>query len=170
MVRLRNGKLTFTRAPFELGEVVASAVGLMRRRYPDCALSVSGESPVKACADRDKVEQVVINLVENACKYAGETTIEVSFRSDANGQVEVTVADRGPGLPPGPREKLFERFYQGTDETAPLRGLGLGLAIVAGFVRGMGGAVEALDRAGGGSVVKVTLPSGEASGEEGNHG
>ncbi len=170
MVRLRNGKLTFARAPFELAEVVASAVGLMRRRYPDCALSVSGESPVRACADRDKVEQVVINLVENACKYAGEATIEVSFRSGAKGQVEVTVADRGPGLPPGPMEKLFERFYQGTDETAPLHGLGLGLAIVAGFVRGMGGAVEARNRAGGGSVFKVTLPGREASGEEGNHG
>ena len=170
MVRLRNGKLTFARAPFELGEVVTSAVGLMRRRYPDCALSVSGESPVRACADRDKVEQVVINLVENACKYAGDETIEVSFHPAADGQVEVTVMDRGPGLPPGPREKLFERFYQGTDETAPLRGLGLGLAIVAGFVRGMGGAVEALDRAGGGSVFRVTLPGGEASGEEGNHG
>ena len=170
MVRLRNGKLTFARAPFELGEVVASAVGLMRRRYPDCALSVLGESPVRACADRDKVEQIIINLVENACKYAGESTIEVSFRSGADGQAEVAVADRGPGLPPGSRDQLFERFYQGTDETASQRGLGLGLAIVAGFVRGMGGAVSALDRAGGGSVFKVTLPSGEASGEEGNHG
>ena len=170
MVRLRNGKLSFARAPVELGEVVASAVGLMRRRYPDCALSVSGESPVIACADRDKVEQIIINLVENACKYAGESTIEVTFRSVADGQVAVVVADRGPGLPPGSRERLFERFYQGTDETAPQRGLGLGLAIVAGFARGMGGAVEALDRAGGGSVFKVTLPGGEASGEEGNHG
>ena len=170
MVRLRNGKLTFARAPFDLGEVVSSAVGLMRRRYPDCALSVSGESPVRACADRDKVEQVVLNLVENACKYAGEATIEVSFRSAANGQVEVAVADRGPGLPPGPRERLFERFYQGIDETVPQRGLGLGLAIVAGFVRGMGGTVEALDRADGGSVFRVTLPGGERPGEEGNHG
>jgi len=170
MVRLRNGKLTFARVPVELGEVVASAVGLVRRRYPDCALSVSGESPVRACADRDKVEQIVINLLENACKYAGEATIEVAFRSSADGQVEVVVADRGPGLPPGPRERLFERFYQGKEETAPQRGLGLGLAIVAGFVRGMGGTVVALDRAGGGSVFKVTLPGGEASGEERNHG
>jgi len=170
MVRLRNGKLTFARAPFELGEVVASAVGLVRHRYPDCALSVSGESSVRACADRDKVEQIVINLLENACKYAGEATIEVSCRSGADGQVEVAVADRGPGLPPGPRARLFERFYQGPDETSPQRGLGLGLAIVAGFVRGMGGTVVAMDRAGGGSVFKVTLPGGEASGEEGNHG
>ena len=170
MVRLRNGKLTFARVPFELGEVVASAVGLMRRRYPDCALSVSGESPVMACADRDKVEQIVINLVENACKYAGEATIEVSFRSAANGQVEVAVADRGPGLPPGPRERLFERFYQRADEMVPQRGLGLGLAIVAGFVRGMGGTVEALDRTDGGSVFRVTLPGGERPGEEVSHG
>jgi len=170
MVRLRNGKLTFARAPFELGEVLASAVGLMRRRYPDCALSVSGESPVIACADRDKVEQVIINLVENARKYAGEATIEVSYRSGAEGRVEVSVADRGPGLPSGPRDRLFERFYQGSDETAPRRGLGLGLAIVAGFVRGMGGTVEARNRAGGGSVFKVTLPGGEAFGEEGSHG
>ena len=170
MVRLRNGKLTFARAPFELGEGVASAVGLMRRRYPDCALAVSGKSPVIACADRDKVEQIVINLVENACKYAGEATIEVTFRSVADGQAAVMVADRGPGLPPGSRERLFERFYQGSDETASRRGLGLGLAIVAGFVRGMGGTVVAMDRAGGGSVFKVTLPGGEASGEERNHG
>ena len=170
MVRLRNRKLTFVRAPFELGEVVASAVGLMRRRYPDCTLSVSGEPPVRAVADRDKVEQIVINLLENACKYAGEATIEVSFRSVMDGQVEVAVADRGLGLPPGPRERLFERFYQGTGETAPQRGLGLGLAIVAGFVRGMGGTVVALDRAGGGSVFRVTLPGGEASGEEEKHG
>lgn len=170
MVRLRNGKNTFACVPFELGEVVASAVALMRRRYPDCVLSVSGESPVKTCADRDKVEQVILNLLENACKYAGDATIEVCFRRGMKGQVEVSVADRGPGLPPGPREHLFERFYQGPGETAPLHGLGLGLAIVAGFVRGMGGTVEALDRAGGGSVFKVVLPGGEMSGKEANHG
>jgi signal transduction histidine kinase len=170
-VRLRNGKLTFARGRVDLGAVVEEAADLVRRRYPDGVIRISGEGPVFACADRDKVEQVVINLLENACKYAGEAMIEVSFRPGAKGHVEVEVADRGPGLPSGPQERLFERFYRGASgEASPLQGLGLGLAIVAGFVRGMGGAVEARNRAGGGSVFKVTLPGGEASGEEGTHG
>jgi len=170
-VRLRNGKLIFARDRVDLGAVVEEAADLVRRRHPDGVLRISGEGPVFACADRDKVEQIVINLLENACKYAGDAMIEVSFRSNAKGRVEVVVADRGPGLPPGPRQWLFERFYQGAaDEASPLRGLGLGLAIVAGFVRGMGGTVEARNRAGGGSVFKVELPSGEIPGGEGNHG
>ena len=171
MVRLRNGKLTFARDRVDLGAVVAEAADLVRRRYPDGVIRVLDGGPVFACADRDKVEQIIINLLENACKYAGDDMIEASFCRCAKGRVAITVADRGPGLPPGPRERLFERFYRGTvEEASPLRGLGLGLAIVAGFVRGMGGVVEALDRPGGGSVFRVELPDGAESEKEGCHG
>jgi len=168
MVRLRNGKMVFAKDRFDMCETVCAAVKLLRSRYPDCAILVSGESPVTVLADRDKFEQVMINLLENACRYAGDGTIEVRCSCGAGGMAEVAVSDRGPGIPEGMRSRIFERFCQGENaEMASSHGIGLGLAIVAGFVRGMSGSVEVCSRTGGGSVFTVSLPSGEDSDAEG---
>ena len=111
-------------------------------------------------ADRDKTEQVVINLIENACRYAGDETIEVGYQADGRRRVQITVADRGAGIPETERSRLFERFYQMAPDDPENGGcgLGLGLNIVAGSVRGMGGMVAVSERPGGGSVFTVELP------------
>ena len=88
VVRLRNGKIRFACERFSLSEVVEEAADLVRLRYPDCAISATVDQPIFASADRDKTEQVVINLIENACRYAGDETIEVVCRSIETGRVQ----------------------------------------------------------------------------------
>lgn len=168
MVRLRNGKLSFSKERFDACEVVEAAVRLMRSRYPDCAILVTGDRSVAVRADRDKLEQVAVNLLENACKYAGDGPIEISCRRGKDGMAEIAVSDRGPGIPPELRSRIFERFYQCEDPgLATSHGIGLGLAIVSGLVRRMEGSVEVCGREGGGSVFAVSLPAGGDSATEG---
>ena len=169
VVRLKNGKLSFERRRVELREVMEHAVSLVRVRHPDCVIKMSGVASVCALADADKTEQVIVNLVENACRHAGEDEVEVSCSTGADGLACVEVADRGPGFSEEERKHLFDRFYQ-TPSGVGAGGLGLGLNIVAGFVSGMGGTVSVRAREGGGSVFSVKLPlCGEGTeGEVGN--
>ena len=157
VVRLRNGKMFFSRKAFDVLEVTEQAALLVRAHHPDCAIRVMRGDPVVALADADKTEQVIVNLLENACRYAGEDVVVVSCSRSADGWACIEVSDSGPGLSEKDRKLIFERFYQakvGTSEG----GLGLGLNIVSGFVGGMGGRVDVRPREGGGSVFCVRLP------------
>lgn len=162
VVRLRNGKVRYARERFSLTEVAEEAADLVRLRYPDCAIRAVCDQPVFAFADRDKAVQVAINLIENACRYAGEETIEVICRPAEAGRAQIMVLDRGSGLTEEQRRCLFDRFYQvRSADSENGQGLGLGLNIVAGFVKGMGGTVKVEARPGGGSVFTVEFPAGE---------
>jgi two-component system sensor histidine kinase KdpD len=103
------------------------------------------------------IEQVLINLIDNAIKYTPPATpIEVSAEETA-GAVMVEVADRGPGLPPGEERLIFEKFHR-TDPAPSARGAGLGLAICQGIIQAHGGSIWAENRAGGGVALRFTLP------------
>ena len=162
VVRLRNGKVAYAHERFALGETLENAAALVRARYQDCAIQTECDGGVFAFADRDKTEQVAINLIENACRYAGEDAIEVSCGAAGEGRVQIVVKDRGAGVPAAERERLFDRFYQSRAGASAGQGLGLGLNIVAGFARGMGGDVKVAARSGGGSVFTVELPGVKA--------
>src|SRR5262249_23365793 len=106
------------------------------------------------------VEQVFLNLLENAARYTPPSTpIEISARPE-NGAVLVEGADRGPGVPPGGEQAVFERFYRagGTAQTDAGAGAGLGLTICRGIVRAHGGEIWMEPRPGGGASVRFTLP------------
>jgi two-component system sensor histidine kinase KdpD len=105
------------------------------------------------------IEQVLINLLDNALKYTPEgSPIEISASPGDDGVV-VEVADRGPGLRAGDERRVFEKFYRGQAPAAP--GSGLGLAICRGIVEVHGGRIEAANRPGGGAVFRFTLPAKE---------
>lgn len=104
------------------------------------------------------MEQVFVNLLENAARHApGESPIEVSARADGE-RVVVTVADRGPGLPPADLARAFEKFYRGNPG-----GAGLGLAICRAVVEAHGGRIRAENRDGGGAAFSFDLPLKEAA-------
>ena len=166
VVRLKNGKLNFARERFDVRKISERAATLVCVRHPDCAIGVDAGNAVFALADADKTEQVVVNLLENACRYAGEDAVCVSCFRQADGCACIEVADRGPGFTEEERKRLFERFYQVDPENAG-EGLGLGLNIVSGFVGCMGGSVEVRSREGGGSVFSVKLPGGGETVREG---
>ncbi len=126
-------------------------------------------------ADRGLVMQILMNLIDNALKYGrpaeerpavppgAEDCIEVRCGRRGD-RVEITVADRGPGVPEGERERIFERFGRGAAAArtrAP--GLGLGLALSRETARLMGGDIGVAPRPGGGSVFTLELPAAPAA-------
>jgi signal transduction histidine kinase len=117
-------------------------------------------APLPLTTDRDAVEQIVINLIDNACKYAaagGELTVAAT--AGARGGVEVRVSDRGPGVPFDQRERIFEKFHRVDDAlTAEKTGAGLGLSIARQLARGLGGELSFAPRAGGGAEFILILP------------
>lgn len=117
--------------------------------------------------DPTRFAQVIWNLLENAHKYdPSHSTIKVEAHCGEKTQNEVmiAVADHGPGIPPGEREKIFQRFYRlNRDKRAHTQGSGLGLAICRGIVEAHGGRIWVEDRPGGGSTFRITLPLPENS-------
>lgn len=107
--------------------------------------------------------RVVVNLLENALKYAPpDAPIDLAARRDGDALV-FTVADRGPGVAPGQEARIFERFYAPPGTPADARGAGLGLAIARGLAEAQGGTLRYAPRAGGGSVFELRLPAAELS-------
>jgi two-component system sensor histidine kinase KdpD len=103
------------------------------------------------------IEQVLVNLVENALKHTQPNSpIEISARASRQG-VTFEVADRGPGLPPGDEQRVFEKFYR-VSSTSKSGGTGLGLTICKGIVEAHGGRIWAENRPGGGAIFRFTLP------------
>jgi signal transduction histidine kinase len=118
--------------------------------------------------DHDRLEQVIVNLVENALRHTpGGTPVEVrAGRGDRPGTVAVRVVDRGPGLPPGEAERLFQPYVRGRD-SGP--GAGLGLSIARGIAEAHGGAVT-VEPVPVGTCFLVTLPVDPPSGRVGGDG
>jgi two-component system, OmpR family, sensor histidine kinase KdpD len=113
-------------------------------------------APVYIRADTYFLNTTLDNILDNAIRHApAGTAVEVSA-SERAGQLLIQIADRGPGIPAGEEERLFERFYRGSGERPG--GLGLGLAIARQFVELMGGSVSAERRSGGGASFTVALP------------
>jgi two-component system sensor histidine kinase KdpD len=109
-------------------------------------------------ADFALMEQVISNLLLNAALHTPEgTQIFLAAGLEAAGsRVFFTVADRGPGLPPAMKDRLFSKFQRG--DAAKAGGLGLGLSIIRGFVSAQGGEIVAGENPGGGAVFTVYLP------------
>ena len=113
---------------------------------------------------RDELYQVIYNLTDNALKYSAGAAVQVSLRK-CGGQVVLTVADRGPGIPEEDLPRIFERFYRvDKARSRAAGGTGLGLSIVSDTVRRQGGTGEAANRPGGGAVftVRWSAEEGEA--------
>ncbi len=119
--------------------------------------AVSG-APVRITADPRLLRRLVRNLIENAAKYAPGSPVEVTVAAAADTGAILTVEDRGPGIPEGERERIFEPFYSAhRDADMPTGGSGLGLALVRQIARFHGGGVRCVPRDGGGSRFEVTL-------------
>ena len=110
-------------------------------------------------ADRDAMEQAILNLLNNAIKYSGESR-EVAlhlFREDSFVTIQVT--DHGVGIPREEQKRIFERFYRvSSSENRHIAGAGLGLTLVEHIAKAHGGSIEVESRAGEGSTFTLRLP------------
>ena len=118
-------------------------------------------------ADRDRVAQILINLVDNAVKYTpAGGRVNVSAALSASGTIEVAVADTGIGIPRADLPRITERFYRvDKARSRELGGTGLGLAIVKHLVVAHGGTLAIESDMGRGTVVRFTLPVWEPAAE-----
>ncbi len=137
----------------ELASDVAQRVGRRRSRN----IAVRGVMPSMVDAPRAGLERAISNMIDNACKFdqtGGD--IEVVIDASSTG-TNLTVLDRGPGIPDSDLTKVFDRFHR-ADGARTMPGSGLGLAIVSEVVQGIGGTVHAANREGGGAAIGFTLP------------
>jgi signal transduction histidine kinase len=112
-----------------------------------------------AYADRDHFSRILINLIENAAKYAPDSPVEL-YAWQKNQRALVAVVDHGPGIPEHSRESIFERFTQlDQSDTRSRGGTGLGLSIVKSLVEVMHGAVRVEATEGGGATFVLDLPA-----------
>jgi len=111
-----------------------------------------------ALGDRERFEQCLVNLVENALKYSPPGSAVTISWAMAPGRAQVHVADQGPGVPQGDRGRIMERFQRGR-QTGDIPGSGIGLAVVQTLMQAMGGAVAIGEAAGGGADFQLLLPS-----------
>ena len=158
MARLQSGGLALRWDWQSLPELVGSALRELEvplRGHP-LQRELPGDLPLLYC-DGTMLERVLVNLLENASKYAGaETRIGISARV-AGDALEVRVWDQGPGLPEGKEQLIFEKFSRG-DKESVIPGVGLGLAICRAIVEAHGGRIWAENRPQGGASFYFTLP------------
>jgi two-component system sensor histidine kinase KdpD len=158
MTRLEAGTIALQRDWYALGEIAGSVLRRLRDRLAvhPVRVELAADLPLVR-VDATLIEQMLANLLENAAKYTPAGT-QISLRAvRANGSVEVSVEDTGPGLPAGDPEQLFAKFHRGRTEGA-IGSVGLGLAICRAIVRLHGGQIRAERRPGGGAVFRFTLP------------
>jgi two-component system sensor histidine kinase KdpD len=159
LARLRTGQVALKREAVPVDELLETALRRLRSRLKDRSVNVDvpEECPMVS-VDRLLIEQVIVNLLENASRYAvDDGPIDVSAAHDGE-SVTISIADRGPGLLPGEEERIFERFYRGGHARAVEGGLGLGLTIARAIVESHGGLIRVENREGGGAAARVRLP------------
>ena len=162
LARVESGRVEYTIEPMSVADVVATVTPLLEPQIAakSLALAVSTPAGLRARGDRDKVQQILINLLTNAVKFTpsgGRVTIEAA-RDDA-GCVLVRVADTGIGIGSNERERIFEPFVQAeSGERRQVEGTGLGLAISRSLARGMGGDLTVESAFGAGSTFTLALP------------
>ncbi len=164
---LEMGTVPLRNSSVSVAEIVAETIEKYRPLFVEKALSLRFSSrdaeTALSWADRDRLRQVIRNLLANALKYATEgkdveTVCERAWR-DGKPTVRVSVLDRGPGIPEGELEKIFERFYRlDPSRNRDSGGRGLGLAICKQIVEASGGVIWADNRPDGGLRVSFEMP------------
>ena len=156
--------------PVDLRTIIAEATTALRpiAEVQEVRLAeLVPESAARASGRPEAASQIVMNLLDNALKYAPkESTVEIELR-EVDDHLVLSVRDRGPGLPEGECEQLFELFTQGPESPhRSSKGFGIGLHIVRTWTASMGGVVEAHNRSGGGAEFTCSLPIWREGGEE----
>jgi signal transduction histidine kinase len=152
------GGISVDKAPIDLCTVVSEAVDELRRAYPGRVVDWNGGTGIRARADRDRLAQVVSNLVGNALEHgATDRAVTVDMRSTET-DVVLTVHNEGPPISSERLGALFEPFPGKTARGEGSKGLGLGLYITEQIIRAHGGRVEVSSTAERGTTFRIFLP------------
>ena len=163
LARSDAGRLTIKPVPTDVTSMIEDSVRTMRGQTEGAGQTLAAEVEEglpQLTVDPDRIRQVLVNLLSNAHEYCPEgASIRVLARRAADREVEISVQDNGPGIPPEQLEHIFERFTRGdAGLTQRVGGTGLGLAISRSLVELHGGSIAAHSVPGEGSTFTVRLP------------
>jgi two-component system, sensor histidine kinase and response regulator len=163
LAKIESGKIEVKSRRVSLGGLVHEVVEALRPVAAEKAIALEAtihEPSILVWADRDKINQVLMNLIGNAIKFTPlQGWITVSASSNGGESVQVSVADTGPGVPPEEKEKIFAKFYQIAQVNGEnSKGTGLGLAISKALVELHGGKIWVESEPSRGSTFSFTLP------------
>jgi signal transduction histidine kinase len=160
--RLEQGRKKYHPETIHLTEHLQEVIGAHALPVREAGMTLETAMPdeeITVQTDRDAVDQVMVNLIDNAVKYAADGgKLRVSLGVES-GKARIEVADRGPGVSDAHRERIFEQFHRVDDSlTARQQGSGLGLSIARRILRDLGGDLTYRPGKDGGSCFVVTLP------------
>jgi signal transduction histidine kinase len=166
LARIESGRIDYDLQAISLDEVVQATIPMIEPQLAARGLRYELNVPpdLRAQADREKVEQILLNLLSNASKFTpagGCVSIEAEIAIDSDEMVELRVRDTGVGIPKNRLEQIFEPFVQvENSRAARVEGSGLGLSISREMARGMGGDILAESAVGVGSTFEIRLRRG----------
>jgi signal transduction histidine kinase len=163
--RMEAGARPYRLERLDAGRLVANTVEEFRRESGVSGLTLECEVPEEGPlvdADREALAQALWNLLDNAVKYSGDGPfVRVEVEAEAGGQVAIRVRDRGIGIPPSERKRIFRKFVRGSSAgTVGVKGTGIGLAMVKHIVDAHGGKILVDGAPGEGSTFTILLPAG----------
>jgi signal transduction histidine kinase len=163
--RMDQGEKTYNFSNCDLNRLVRDTAETYRPHLEQAGFTLTcraPDQPLPVRGDADALAQVIVNLLSNAEKYSNgskEIAVEVSRSEGANPFANVRVLDRGPGVPRGAEERIFEKFHRASDSlSSGIQGSGLGLTLARQIARAHGGDVVYEPRDGGGSCFTLRLP------------
>jgi PAS domain S-box-containing protein len=157
--RIATGRLALDRQPMDLVEVVKEVLDRLGEEADRAGSTLTLHAPNSLTGrwDRNRLDQVVTNLVVNAIKYASGKPIDVDL-ARGDGTVQLAVRDQGPGISEGDQQRIFEQFERAASPV--LAGFGLGLWIARSIVEAHGGRIGVASTLGAGATFTVELPDG----------
>lgn len=162
LARMGSARFSLDQAAEDVGALVRDVAAAFEPHADGHTIEVTVERGLPPVfLDRDRIGQVIENLLANAAKYwPGQGAIQVRVVGEPEGAVRIEVTDRGPGVPPDLAEQAFAPFVRGSDEaTRSVPGTGLGLAVARGIVEAHGGRIWLAVPPGGGTTVAFTVPA-----------
>ncbi len=159
--RIEAGAVRISRQPSDVQDIVSVALEQSSARSGNRPIKLNLSSALPfVYVDFGLIVQALVNIMDNALKYSPiDSPIEISGRQVAQ-EVEIEVADRGPGIPPEDLQHVFDKFYR-VHRPDNVTGTGLGLSISKGIIEAHGGHIVAGNRPGGGTIIRLTLPVAE---------
>lgn len=164
LAKLESGTLKVQKSMNDLNSLISVIIGSFSSLAYQKNIAITSEVPSKRYLvrfDKDKVETILINLINNAIKFTQDGNIHVSASLDDKTKLILSVKDTGIGIPVDQQEKIFERFHQVSDAHKEV-GTGIGLSLVKELVALMGGSISLTSEIGKGSLFTIVLPIEQA--------
>ncbi len=156
--KVQNGKLNYNISTFNFNEMIAATVEDLQHSSPEHIIIKTGNVHQPVTGDKDRLQQVVINLLNNAIKYSpGESNVYINI-DQSDGEVKVSIKDHGIGISKHNLEKIFDRYYRVDDHAVNIPGLGIGLFISYEIIQRHQGKLWVESEPGKGSTFYFTLP------------